>query len=461
MFKIIFANLHLEKICWIFKSKLKYIILFALVGGILGGVYATFLGATFYRAEITLHVYSKPEYVNDTGININTGELSNAEKLISNYIQILRSSKFLEAVIKEAGLDGSYNVAVLKSEIGAGAIQGTQMFTVSVLDSNPKNAQLIANTIGSLAPDILVGLVKSGGISVVDEAQMPTSPYSSTSTVRTAVIGAGALSILSALVFLLNGLKDTRIRRKYEIEDMFTIPIIGTVPDIDRLKTGESKELDDNSSFKVVEAYSEIRSNLLNIDKDEKCPVFAITSADQGEGKTTTALNTAKSFARIGKKVLLIDADMRFSVLAERLGLDNTGLSEYLLGKGEIKIQKKDGEPDIITAGEKSEKATDLISGSSFEELLAKFKEEYELIIVDLPPVGRVTDAVTLINGVTAYVIVLREFVSRFDREEMIVSRIERLKGEICGFIFNAISPDSADYNFRKETEKFGYRKKK
>ena len=460
MLKIIFANLHLEKIGWIIKSKLKYMVLFALVGGILGGVYATFLGETVYRADITLHVYSKPEYVNDTGINIAAGELQAAANLISNYRQVLIGSKFLEEVIKTAGLDGTYTVAQLKSEIGSSPIDGTQLFTVSVYDPNPKNAQLIANTIGAIAPDVLVGLVKSGGIAVLDEAQLPKAPFSSTSTVKTALIGAGVLGILSCLFFLGNGLKDTRIRRKYEIEDMFTIPIIGTVPDIDRLNTGETKELNENSSFKVVEAYSEIRSNLLNIDKEEKCPVFAITSADPGEGKSTTAINTAKSFARIGKKVLLIDADMRFSVLAERLGLENKGLSEYLLGKGEIKIQKHEGEPDIITAGEKSEKATDLISGASFEELLDKLKADYEVIIVDLPPVGRATDAVSFIKGVTAYVLVLREFITRFDREEMIVSRIERLEGEICGFIFNAISPDSEDYNFRKQTEKFGYRKK-
>ena len=456
MFKIIFAHLHLEKLCWIIKSKLKYMILFALIGGILGGVYAIMFGSSVYRADITLQVYSRPEYASDSGVNITSSDLSAAQGLISSYLQVLRSSKFLNEVISEAGLEDKYSVGVLKNEVTASAIKDTAFFTIYVYDANPQNAQLIANTIGEMASTTLVGIVKSGGIAVLDEAQLPKRPFSSTSALVYAVLGAGAFGVMAAMVFILFGLQDTRIRRIYEIQDMFTVPIIGTVPDISKLGTNESTVLGDESSFNVREAYSEIRNNLLFIKKDEKCPVFAFTSADKGEGKTTSCVNVAKSLAKIGKNVLLIDADMRFNHLAEMLELSGSGLSDYLNGECALNIIKNSGEPDMIISGSPALNASDLVAEPKFSELLKELKKEYDMIILDLPPAGRVTDAMVLVDDVSAYVIVMREFISKFEREELVVGRIEKLEGEICGFIYNGISPKSEDYNFKKKADNYG-----
>ena len=464
MFKIIFTNFHLEKILWILKSKMRGIIVFALIGAIAGGLYATYLGESVYRCEITLHVYSNPDFASDSDLNISSADLATAQTLMTSYEQVLRSNNFLTAVIENAGLSKHYTVETLQKEVTASSVSGTALFEVYVYDSNPQNAQLIANTIGEIAPTKLVNIVKSGGLEVLDQAEMPTTPYESTSVTMMALIGGVALGVLAMLLCLFKGLKDTRIRRKYEVEDMFTIPIIGTVPQ-EKANKDESGErlLNENSSYAVKEAYNEIRTNLSFLRKGEQCPVFAITSADKGEGKTLSSINIAKSLCKIGKRVLLIDADLRESNMGEKLALSGNGLSEYLEGNTDTVNIHYNVEVglDVITAGIMPPNPADLVAGPKLAGLVKEKKKSYDMIIIDLPPVGRTTDALTIVDSVTAYVIIIREFISRFEREEMIVRQIERLGGDICGFIYNGISPTSEDYNFKKDSDKYGYIEKK
>ncbi len=459
MFKIFFANLHLEKIFWIIKSKILYIVMFALIGGAIGGAYALFFSQDIYRSEITMTAFSNPDYANDTGININVSDVQSAQQLITSYSSVLTSSIFLNDVLEASGLQDEYNVVMLQKRISARQINNTSMFVIYVIDQNPMNAQLIANTIGEIAPTRLVGLVKSGGLQMLDEAKLPIEPYQSTSVVVCIFFGAVGVGVISAVVYLFFGLQDTRIRRKYEIEDMFNVPIIGTVPMVESTnKVKKSPVLSDDSTFEMKEAYNEIRNNLIFMRKGESCPVYGITSADKGEGKTLSAVNIASSLAKIGKNVLYIDADLRYSKTSELLGISGTGLSEYLGGNtNEINIQKTDKGFDAILAGVVPPNAADLLAGEKIRKFIEDQKTNYDMIIIDLPPVGRVVDSLELIDSLTAYVLVVREFVTRFEREEMIVRNIENLGGDICGFIYNAISMKSADYNYKKASERYGF----
>lgn len=459
MFKIFFANLHLEKILWIIKSKILYIIMFALVGGAVGGAYALFMGQDLYRSEITMTAFSNPDYANDSGININVSDVQSAQQLITSYSSVLTSSIFLNDVLEASGLQDQYSVLALQRRISARQITNTSMFVIYVVDPNPMNAQLIANTIGEIAPTRLVGLVKSGGLQVLDEAKLPTEPYESTSTILFALIGAVGFGVMSAVGFLFFGLQDTRIRRKYEVEDMFNIPIIGTVPLVESTnKVKKSPILGENSSFEMREAYNEIRTFLTFSKRDEKCPVYGILSADKGEGKTVSALNIASSLANTGKKILFIDADLRESRTAEVLGMSGTGLSEYLgSDEAELNIQRSGRGFDVILAGAKPSNAADLLAGGKIRELINAQKENYDMIIVDLAPAGRVIDGLELADCLASYVLVVREMVTKFEREEMIIRNIEELKGDICGFIYNGISTKSEDYNYKKAAEKYGF----
>lgn len=99
MFKTILSNLHLEKIFWIIKSKLKFMILGALIMAILAGAAGYFRQSATYVATISFYVYSSPDYVTDTDVNLDSSELTSAKSLLSSYMQIISSNSFMQKVL--------------------------------------------------------------------------------------------------------------------------------------------------------------------------------------------------------------------------------------------------------------------------------------------------------------------------------------------------------------------------
>ncbi|NLO09101.1 MAG: polysaccharide biosynthesis tyrosine autokinase [Clostridiales bacterium] len=450
MFETILTNFHLEKIFWILKVKLKYILLFTVIAALLSGVYAKYTRSSVYLAQISFYVYSNPAYITDPTVNINSSDFTQARNLVSSYMQILRSKTFLNKLIKETG--SPYSADYIKGNITASSIENTAVFIVSVRNPDPVNAMNIANAIGDLAPDEITRIVKSGGIEVLDRAELPTYPYQTTSVLKMSAIGGIGGFALSIFLFLLRGLLDTTIRKEFEIRDMFTIPILGEVPLMppDSKKIKVNKILGEDSPFALRESYNNIRTNLRFTGQLEKCPVYAITSSDIAEGKTLNAINLAISFTQIGKKILVIDADMRKGSISMMLGIELIdGLSEYLAGFVNTPyIIEYLTNLSIISSGEIPPNPTELLSSNRWNELLENCKKEYDTIFIDLPPAGIVSDALLLTKDVTAYILVLREKVSRYDRGKMMVSKLEALGANICGFIYNGISIKSRDYPY-------------
>lgn len=460
MFKTILNNFHLEKLIWIVKSKLMYMIVVALTGAILAGGYAYMNQTSTYCAEISFYVYSNPDYVTNTGINLSSSEITQASTLLTSYKQILLSNSFLSKLIQYTGLEEYCTVPYLQKRISASAVSGTAVFEVRVYDDDPIIATTIANAIGELAPAEIVSVVKSGGIEVLDEAELPTKPYATTSVLTYAVVGAAGGFLFAAVCFVIAGLLNTTIRRKYEIEDLFTIPILGTIP----LLSGDKKNeinplLEEGSSFEWKEAYRELRANLMFQNTQDKCPVYAITSADCGEGKTLCTLNLAISFSKIGKKVLIIDADLRKSNMGDILSIDKEwkeGLSDYLSGEiDNMQVIENSENLHIMLAGTMATDSAELLASEKWYSLLEKCKEKYDMIFIDLPSLGIVSDALSLARITTSYILVVREQQTRFEREEMIVRKLEALDADICGFIYNGMSPKSPDYNYRRHGKEY------
>jgi capsular exopolysaccharide synthesis family protein len=190
---------------------------------------------------------------------------------------------------------------------------------------------------------------------------------------------------------------------------------------------------------------------LLFTAKGEKCPVYAITSADTHEGKSLNSVNLSLSYAQLGKRVLLIDADMRKSNLRKLLKLEEgEGLSHYLAGiTDELCPEEISQNFFVVPCGDFPPNPAELLSSDRWHKLLEQSKEEYDVIFVDLPPVGIVSDALTMAKTATAYILVVKERVTKFDREQMIVQQLEPLGANICGFIYNGISMKSQDYNYK------------
>ena len=179
----------------------------------------------------------------------------------------------------------------------------------------------------------------------------------------------------------------------------------------------ESELIGANVSFTASEAYKMLRTKIQFSFADEKnCYVVGVSSALAGEGKSITAANLAYSLSQLNKKVLLIDCDMRKPSIFSKLGLEPApGISNYLTRQADYEkvLQTYSDEKNravfsVITAGNNPPNPVELLSSSRMSKALEKFKADYEYIILDLPPIGEVTDAMAASRHTDGMIIVSR-----------------------------------------------------
>lgn len=463
MIETILSNFHLEKILWIVKKRLALMLIIGAMCGAAGGAFAMLTNENTYTASVSFFVYSNPDYVSDTSVNMSGQELALAKSLVQSYTLVLKSDTVMNAVIEQ--LDLPYAPKQLAASINYQMVEDTSVFYITVSNSDPYRAMEIANTLAEVAPQEISRIVKSGGIEVIDYATLPTMPMQSASITTFALLGFVGGFGMTAVAVLFIGLMDTTVRRKYELRLNFDIPIIGEIPLIaaaDKKQTVE-KVLNDDSPFAVKESYSSLRSNLMFTAKGEKCPVYAITSAEPDEGKTLNSINIAQSLSQVGKRVLLIDADMRNSSVSDEMDLNGgIGLSQFLAGMEDepnyLKINKNF---IVLPAGRIPPNPAELLVSERMKELIEFAKKTFDCVIIDLPPVGLVSDALNVCDQVVGYLLVVRAGESKIVKEKNAIRSLENVGATICGFIFNGINVKSADYAYRRSEYKYHYGEKK
>lgn len=162
----------------------------------------------------------------------------------------------------------------------------------------------------------------------------------------------------------------------------------------------------------IAEAYKMIRTNLQFLRMKNNLKTLLITSTSSGEGKTTTACNIAIVFAKAGNRTLLLDADLRRPNIHKIFGLENKiGLMHLLLNNEEVYtdcIQKVDiPNLDIITSGGTPQNSSEVLGSDRMIEIIGEIKNNYDIVIVDAPPVGMVTDAAVLSNHVDGVIFIV------------------------------------------------------
>lgn len=205
--------------------------------------------------------------------------------------------------------------------------------------------------------------------------------------------------------------------------------------------------------FAVVEAYNTIRTNLLFLLAQHKGKVITVSSANPGEGKSTTALNVASSFSQLGGKTLLIDADLRKPIIHKKAHLHNTkGLSSVLVGfcKAEEAISSINPFFDILTSGPTPPNPGELLASNEFDELMKALREQYDYIIVDTPPINIVSDPIVVAPRTDGVLLVVKDRKTYHEEFKKAVSSVEFTNVRILGAIINALDvKNSKKYKYR------------
>lgn len=186
------------------------------------------------------------------------------------------------------------------------------------------------------------------------------------------------------------------------------------------------------------------------VDRDLK--TLVITSSGPSEGKSTTSANLAILFANSGKRVLLVDADMRKPTVAKTFSLDNVRGLSTLLGSRETvlhQVVQSSGVDNLflMTSGPKPPNPSELLDSRRMKELMVELKQQYDLVIFDLPPVVAVTDAQIVSSKSDGTILVVRENVSKRDSLLKAKSLLELVDANILGVVYNG-SKNIADQGY-------------
>jgi capsular exopolysaccharide synthesis family protein len=219
-------------------------------------------------------------------------------------------------------------------------------------------------------------------------------------------------------------------------------------------------KFESTNDYFTREAFKVLRTNIQFCGIDVK--VIAVTSCESHEGKTTVCAELSRAIAESGKKVLLIDADMRKSVMIARYSEEKgvVGLSQYLSGmvNKEDVIYTAEGEGfDIIFAGKFPPNPVELLGSTRFKKLIEESKADYDYVIIDAPPLGMVIDGAVIASNCDSAIIVVSIDMVRYSYVLNVKSQLEKSGCHILGVILNHVQKKNGTYYKRYYQKYQGY----
>jgi capsular exopolysaccharide synthesis family protein len=280
----------------------------------------------------------------------------------------------------------------------------------------------------------------------------PSSPDIERSLITGAISGI-ALGILFAL--LLNRL-DQRIREVEEVREMIDIPLLASIPmtEISSLIPASSQGILPSSSYYAFkEALGSLALNLRYLGTDDTMKVIAFTSSVPSEGKSTLTYNLANILAALGHRVLLIDADMRKPTIHKLARLSNkVGLSTALatLSPWQDLIQAGDdlGNLHVLTSGSLPPNPMLLLESNKMATLFQEWREEYDYVLVDTPPVIGITDAQCLTSKVDTFILVAAINRSTRSGISRALEILSTARANVSGLLINMIGSSDSEYHY-------------
>ncbi len=351
----------------------------------------------------------------------------------------------------------------------------SQEFGLKEIQYNNLKAQ-VANKRGTLEALVRrqsetsssVGLndLVSGNVRIVDPAEVPSRPASPKILLNIVLSLVTGLSLGIGLTFFFEYL-DKSVKTPEEMHEATGLPTIGLVPSLrpegGRLRIIRANERDvpssvrvelisrDDPKSKIAEAFREIRTALLVSQPGGPPRIILVASTQPGEGKTVVSLNLAITLAQMGKRVLLVDGDLRRPRLHKLLGVDNTrGLSNYLSGTGTIWPEPHGTDVtglDFISSGPIPPNPADLLDTERFGQLQTELEAHgYDHVIYDSSPILAVADPAIMASRMNGVMVVVQAGVTGKDALRHSVRKLAQVKARVLGCVLNQVDLEQQGY---------------
>lgn len=293
---------------------------------------------------------------------------------------------------------------------------------------------------------------------IVDSAAPAPRPYKPNYIMNLAAGTVGGILAGIGLVFAI-AFMDDRIKNAFDIEHAVGLPLIGIVPRIKRLNSPEKAQaVASNSDRRVTEAFRAIHSALKINETSKKAKIIVVSSTSPSEGKSFVTTNLALTFAIHGEKTLVIDGDLRLPNVGKSLGLEEQqGVVQIFEESAQLEdLIYRDYYPnlDVLCAGAKAKNPTQILNSPEYEQLLARLSESYDRIMIDSPPIGAVSDVLTILPNADGLIYVIKFNAVKKKTAKANLRRLVESNTPVFGAVLNQISTAVASYYYANYYDK-------
>lgn len=364
-----------------------------------------------------------------------------SEKRVTSYVNLATSPRVLQPVIDKLHLDTTADV--LKSQVTASTPPQTVLIDIKVSNTDAGRAADIANaTADSLI--LAVQQVEEGSIvklSIIEPATKAVNPSSPKIPLNLA-LGLIVGLLIGLALAVLRQVLDTRIRTVEDIEHITDAAVLGRFPHDDSVVNSPLVTEQDPYSPRA-ESFRQLRTHLQFTNIDGGPQSIVVTSTIPGEGKSTTAANLAIMLAESGKRVLLVDADLRRPRIAKMMGLEGSvGLSTVMSGRIDLDeaIQTWHESLHVLTSGRTPPNPSELLGSPKMHELIRRLENMYDVIVLDTPPLLPVTDPAVLGASSSGILMVINAD-GHVHKEQLRQSlhNIEAVDARLLGLVLNRV----------------------
>ena len=426
-------------------ENIHWILIAAVVCAAVTGFYVNTYVTPIYQATSKI-------YIAGSEATISLSDIQLGSSLATDYQEAFNIWHVHEMVDVRLGLDYSYSK--LAGMVSVYSPSGSHILYINVNSSDPEEAKLLADTYAEVVQDFIAEKMELRRPQLIQVAQTPTTPIFpniSSYVLNAFLIGALLASVVIVFLYLL----DDKIRTSDDVEKTTGLATLGILTKQDQSALDAANP--DKASGISNPQLAEIRSDLsLGFAGDEAINTIcsavmfagkdirriAITSSEANEGKTYIAIRIARCMADRGKKTLLIDGDLRKASITGQYRVKHTskGLAHLLSGQCSLEdAVYPTNIPNLflLPAGEPIKTPLPLLTSGDFEKLMGRLADEYDMVVIDTPPVGAVIDGAEIAKQCDGCLLVL-EYNKQTKKTLRYMQRtIEQTKTPIIGCIIN------------------------
>lgn len=400
-----------------------------------------------YRTSATLFA-SAP---GDTGSDAAYERTLVAQQRVKSYTRLLSSDAVVEGVVAELG-PGTTSPAQVRDALTAAVPEGTFVLEVSAVAGDAGLAEALANT----ASEQLVAAVRSLeadgalGLELVERARRPVQPFAPR-PLRNMLAALLAGTVLGLGLAALRDTLDTRVKDAQTVADELGLPLLGTVTS----DASAARRPIAASGTRRLEDLRRVRTNMQFAGAEGSLDTIVVTSSIAGEGKSVTALNMAVTLADGGRRVALVDCDLRRPSVGRYTGLDlPAGMTHVLTGQADVAdvMVQLTERLWVVTAGATPPNPSELLGSPAMQAILAELGREFDSIVLDTPPLLPVADAAVLAAVASGVVLVLRSGVVRKEQVRRSVQALKAADARLLGCVLNGVPATTS-----KDDENYGY----